>query len=315
MGSKLEFMSSTDEEEELKKRGYSLGTLLGEGSYAKVKSAHSEKNQKRVAVKIINRKKAPRDFREKFLPRELAIHITLEHPHIVQCFELLEFHNKVYIIMEYAGHGDLLEFIKLRGAIEEDKAKLMFRQVCSAVDYLHQNNIVHRDMKCENLLLDGLNNIKVSDFGFCRKIEPGDICKTFCGSAAYAAPEILQGIPYHAPFHDLWSMGVILYIMVCASMPFDDSNIKKMVREQLERKVGFSKSKKLTAECKDLIHRILEVNVKRRATIATVMDHPWMQEKKAEPDTAALKAKDREAKMVEASETLKSKLAGAKCCD
>lgn len=95
MGSKDDSMSLTDEEAELKKRGYNLGTLIGEGSYAKVKSAHSEKNQKRVAVKIINKKKAPKDFREKFLPRELAIHIKLEHPNIVKCLDLMEFHNKV----------------------------------------------------------------------------------------------------------------------------------------------------------------------------------------------------------------------------
>lgn len=95
MSSKEDSMSLTDEEAELKKRGYNLGTLIGEGSYAKVKSAHSEKNQKRVAVKIINKKKAPKDFREKFLPRELAIHIKLEHPNIVKCLDLMEFHNKV----------------------------------------------------------------------------------------------------------------------------------------------------------------------------------------------------------------------------
>lgn len=91
-------MSLTDEEAELQKRGYSLGTLIGEGSYAKVKSAHSEKNQKRVAVKIINKKRAPKDFREKFLPRELAIHVKLEHPNIVRCFDLMEFHNKVMLM-------------------------------------------------------------------------------------------------------------------------------------------------------------------------------------------------------------------------
>ena len=97
MNSKEDSMSLTDEEAELKKRGYSLGTLIGEGSYAKVKSAHSEKNQKRVAVKIINKKRAPKDFREKFLPRELAIHVKLEHPNIVRCFDLMEFHNKVML--------------------------------------------------------------------------------------------------------------------------------------------------------------------------------------------------------------------------
>ncbi|XP_048735598.2 testis-specific serine/threonine-protein kinase 1-like [Ostrea edulis] len=299
----------TDEEVELKKRGYSLGTLVGEGSYAKVKCAYSDKNKKRVAIKVINRKRAPKDFRDKFLPRELEIHTTLEHPNIVKCIELMEFHNKVYIVMEYAGHGDLLDYIRLGGAIAEPKAKVMFRQICSAMKYLHQNCIVHRDMKCENLLLDTFNNVKISDFGFSRKINSGDICKTFCGSAAYAAPEILQGIPYHGPVHDIWSIGVVLYIMVCATMPFDDSNIKKMIKEQLDGKVRFSKSKKLTAECKDLIHQILEVNVKRRATIATVLDHPWMAVKETESDKALHRARDREVKMMAASEALKSKLA------
>lgn len=98
-------------------------------------------------------------------------------------------------------------------------------------------------------------------------------------------------------------------LKVCATMPFDDSNIKKMIKEQLDGKVRFSKSKKLTAECKDLIHQILEVNVKRRATIATVLDHPWMAVKETESDKALHRARDREVKMMAASEALKSKLA------
>ncbi|KAK3093684.1 hypothetical protein FSP39_018880 [Pinctada imbricata] len=268
----------SDEDVELKKRGYTLGSTLGEGSYAKVKSGYSERSQRRVAIKIIDRKRTPKDFREKFLPRELKLHTNLDHPNVIKLFEIFEFHNRVYLIMEHAGHGDLLEYIKLRGALPDERAKTMFKQIVNAVEYLHQNSIVHRDLKCENLLLDTMSNIKVSDFGFCRSIEPGDLCKTYCGSAAYAAPEILQGIPYFGPMHDIWSIGVILYIMVCAAMPYDDSNIKKMVREQLERKVSFSKSKKVSPECKDLIYRILEVNSKRRLTIPQMMYHPWLKE-------------------------------------
>ncbi|KAL3874242.1 hypothetical protein ACJMK2_037285 [Sinanodonta woodiana] len=266
----------SEEEGELKKRGYALGTTLGEGSYAKVKSAFSERLQKRVAIKIINKKKAPKDFREKFLPRELKCLAMIDHPNIVKMFEIMEFHHKVYIVMEHAGHGDLLEYIKLRGPIPDEKSKILFRQLVKAIDYLHKNNIVHRDLKCENLLLDNMNNIKVSDFGFSRTFDPGDISKTFCGSAAYAAPEILQGQPYHLPLHDIWAMGVVLYIMACASMPYDDSNIKKMVQDQLSRKVAFSKSKKVSEDCKDLIFLILEVNKKKRATICSILEHPWL---------------------------------------
>ncbi|XP_050405882.1 testis-specific serine/threonine-protein kinase 1 [Patella vulgata] len=254
----------SEDESELKKHGYSLGSTLGEGSYAKVKAAFSEKLQKRVAIKIINRKRAPKDFREKFLPRELKILASIKNVNCVQMHEIIELNNKIFIVMEHAGHGDLLEYIKLRGAIPEDRSKILFRQIVEGVDYLHKHHMAHRDLKCENLLLDNSNNIKLSDFGFSRFFDSGDMSRTFCGSAAYAAPEILQGITYHIPLHDVWSMGVILYIMVCASMPYDDSNIKRMIRDQLERKVGFSKSKKISHECKDLIHKILEVNVKKQ---------------------------------------------------
>ncbi|XP_045175943.2 testis-specific serine/threonine-protein kinase 1-like [Mercenaria mercenaria] len=285
-----EVIVMSDEESELKKRGYSLGTSLGEGSYAKVKSAYSEKLQKRVALKIISRKKVPRDFREKFLPRELKIIGQVDHQNVIKMYELIEFHNKVYIAMEHAGHGDLLEFIKLRGAIPEEKAKVMFFQLAQAINYLHNRNIVHRDLKCENILLDNTNNIKVSDFGFARTFDAGDISKTFCGSAAYAAPEILRGQPYHLPLHDIWAMGVILYIMVCGSMPYDDSNIKKMVKDQTEKKVAFSKSKSISDICKTLVYSILEVNSKKRTTIPQMLQNPWLAQAKThqEPETTKM---------------------------
>ncbi|WAR20095.1 TSSK2-like protein [Mya arenaria] len=218
----------SDEESELKKRGYALGTTLGEGSYAKVKSAFSEKLQLRVAIKIINRKKVPRDFREKFLPRELKIFAAVEHKNVIKMYELMEFHNK------HAGHGDLLEYIKLRGAIPDERAKQMFRQVASAISYLHNISIVHS--------------------------------KTFCGSAAYAAPEILQGKPYNMPLHD-----------VCGSMPYDDSNIKKMVKDQTEKKVAFSKHKKVSEECQSLVNAILEVNCKKRLPMSLILTHKWLE--------------------------------------
>lgn len=184
--------------------------------------------------------------------------------------------RQTFIVMEMAGHGDLLEYIKLRGALEENKSKSMFGQFVDAIDHLHGLNIVHRDLKCENLLLDVKNNIKVSDFGFARELSNNELSKTFCGSAAYAAPEILLGIAYEGYSYDIWSMGVILYIMVCGSMPYDDSNIKKMIRYQTERKVSFSSSKKVSDSCKKLIHKILESDVNKRATISEIRNSSWL---------------------------------------
>ncbi|XP_044296704.1 testis-specific serine/threonine-protein kinase 1-like [Varanus komodoensis] len=271
----------------LKKRGYVMGGNLGEGSYAKVKSAFSERLKFDVAVKIIDRKKAPSDFLERFLPREIEILAKVNHRSIIKTYEIFETSDgKVYIVMELGVQGDLLEFIKTKGAMPEDIARKMFRQLCSAIKYCHDADIVHRDLKCENLLLDKDYHIKLSDFGFSKRLSRDDEgkvihSKTFCGSAAYAAPEVLQGIPYEPKIYDMWSLGVILYIMVCGSMPYDDSNIRKMLRLQKEHRVHFPKSKNLTLECKDLIYRMLQPDVARRLRIEEVLSHIWMQPPKS----------------------------------
>ncbi|XP_030073552.1 testis-specific serine/threonine-protein kinase 2 [Microcaecilia unicolor] len=267
----------------LKKKGYTLGINLGEGSYAKVKSAYSERLKINVAVKIIDRKKAPPDFLEKFLPREMDILAAMNHRYIIKTYEIFETsEGKVYMIMELGVQGDLLEFIKCRGALPEDLSRKLFRQLAMGIKYCHDFDIVHRDLKCENLLLDKDFNIKLSDFGFskrCSRDEAGKLVlsKTFCGSAAYAAPEVLQGVPYQPKIYDIWSLGVILFIMVCGSMPYDDSNIKRMLRIQKEHRIDFPRNKKLTVECKELIYRMLQPDVNRRYTVDDVLSHTWMQ--------------------------------------
>ncbi|XP_074062546.1 testis-specific serine/threonine-protein kinase 1-like [Macrotis lagotis] len=294
----------------LKRRGYIMGINLGEGSYAKVKSAYSERLKFNVAVKIIDRRKAPTDFLEKFLPREIEILAMLNHRSIVKTYEIFETSDgKVYIIMELGVQGDLLEFIKTRGALHEDDARKKFHQLSSAVKYCHDLDVVHRDLKCENLLLDKDYNIKLSDFGFSKRCVRDDsgrimLSKTFCGSAAYAAPEVLQGIPYQPKVYDIWSLGVILYIMVCGSMPYDDSNIKKMLRIQKEHRVNFPRSKHLTGECKDLIYRMLQPDVNRRLHIDEILNHCWVQQVKPKTQSSASSTKEGESSRA-GQETLK----------
>ncbi|XP_060699868.1 testis-specific serine/threonine-protein kinase 1-like [Hemiscyllium ocellatum] len=279
----------------LKKRGYTLGVNLGEGSYAKVKSAYSDRLKTNVAVKIIDRRKAPADFLEKFLPRELEILALLNHRYIVKTFEIFETSDgKVYIIMELGVQGDLLEFIKTRGALPEEVSRKMFRQLALAVKHCHELGVVHRDLKCENLLLDKDFNIKLSDFGFAKRCSTDDqgrplLSKTFCGSAAYAAPEVLQGIPYQPKVYDVWSLGVILFIMVCGSMPYDDSNIKRMLRIQKEHRVDFPRSKVVPADCKELIYRMLHPDTSKRLTIEEVLEHPWLFTAKMKETTSTKK--------------------------
>ncbi|KAJ8948588.1 hypothetical protein NQ318_007592, partial [Aromia moschata] len=185
---------------------------------------------------------------------------AVKHPNIVTVYKILEANQIIYMFMDYCQNGDLLEYIRVHGPFSEDKAKFLFRQIVNAVNYLHKLDISHRDLKCENVLLMSNNQVKLADFGFARSCrnELGEyiLSDTFCGSAAYAAPEILQfhyayttrlttyiptyyvhGVFYDPKMYDIWALGCILYVMMTASMPFDDSNITRMVKDQLSRSI------------------------------------------------------------------------------
>ncbi|XP_043911399.1 testis-specific serine/threonine-protein kinase 1-like [Protopterus annectens] len=276
-----------DEATALKNCGYIMGVSLAEGCYGKVKSAYSNQYKAHVAVKIIDKKKADNNYLEKFLPREMEILALVNHKNIVKTYEIFESSDeKIYIIMELAVNGNLLQYLKSRGSLPEDRSQKMFRQLAMAMKYCHDINIVHRDLKCENVLLDINYNIKLSDFGFskqCAYDEDGSILlsKTFCGSVAYTAPEVLEGIPYDPKVSDIWSMGVVLFVMVCDHWPYDDSNIQQMVSTQKMHTVDF-RSKCVTSECKDLIIHILHPNVLKRLTIEKILAHTWMQSTNSE---------------------------------
>ncbi|XP_066546044.1 testis-specific serine/threonine-protein kinase 1-like [Amia ocellicauda] len=267
----------------LEKHGYTLGSTLGEGSYAKVKLAYSARLKTNVAVKVVNRNKAPEDFLKRFLPRELEILLVLDHPNIVKTFDIIHTcFARVYVVMELGVQGDLLQWLKHHGALAEDFSRKLFHQLSLAIKYLHDLDIVHRDLKCENLLLDQDLNLKVTDFGFSKRCtyEEGTIrlSNTFCGSAVYAAPEVLRAIPYNPKASDVWSMGVVLYVMVLGSMPYDDSNIKKMVKMQRAHRMRFPKRKPVAPACKDLICRILNPSAASRIGVDGILAHAWLQQ-------------------------------------
>jgi serine kinase len=233
-----------------------------------------------VAVKIVTKKKAPDDYLTKFLPREIQVMKHLRHENIVGLHEAIETSSRIYIILDLADNGDLLEFIRSNGAIQEDEARRLFHQLIDATEYLHNKGVVHRDLKCENILLNHGNRIIISDFGFARTqhIMPDTnkrrLSQTFCGSYAYAPPEILRGIAYDGTLADIWSLGVVLYTMVCASLPFDDTNLKVLL-EQVSREVVFSRRRRVSDEVKDLVKKILVADVGNRLSIENIRRHPW----------------------------------------
>ncbi|VDK25682.1 unnamed protein product [Anisakis simplex] len=151
--------------------------------------------------------------------------------------QLLEISPFTCMIEEYAANGDLLQRIKRYGGIEEDESRFYFRQLIEALSYLQSVEVVHRDLKCENVFLDTCDNIKLGDFGFSRYMRAGDESKTFCGSRAYTAPEVLRSRPYSGNTVDIWSAGVVLYVMVTGLMPYDDRHPKKMLIKQLQHRL------------------------------------------------------------------------------
>lgn len=277
----------TSEMEALASRGYIIGDKVGQGSYATVhiadyKDPNTEKHQ-RLACKIFDRDKAPQDFLEKFFPRELEILTKLENPHVIQVHSILQRGPRVFIFMRYAENGDLLDYVKKNGEIKEPYAKEWFHQMASGLQYLHGNQIAHRDLKCENILLSKRYNVKLADFGFARYCVDRDghrvLSSTYCGSAAYAAPEVVSGTPYNPKLADVWSLGVILYIMLNGSMPYDDSNLKQLLKDQMAKKLAFrSKVRESVSQgAKTMVHRILEPDLTQRMTLDQILSHSWLQ--------------------------------------
>ncbi|CAL8254107.1 unnamed protein product [Merluccius merluccius] len=260
----------------LRRRGYRLGVTIGEGTFSKVKTASSKRHGADVAIKIVDRRAAPQDFTTKFLPRELAILREVSHDHIVRIHEVMDCPNgMLYIVMELAA-TDLLGRVQQLGSLPEDQARAYFVQIVSAVRYLHHKNIVHRDLKCENILLTVDNQVKISDFGFGRILgEHPELSSTYCGSSAYASPEVVLGLQYDPKKSDIWSMGVVLYVMLTGCMPYDDSDALRLVRAHREPVVY----PEIVGEaCKAFIPFILQFNVSARPDIQEVAESAWLQQ-------------------------------------
>ncbi|XP_017035418.1 testis-specific serine/threonine-protein kinase 1 [Drosophila kikkawai] len=270
----------------LAQRGYNVGHKIGEGSYATVITAgyaDDAGHGVHLACKIIDKAKAPADFVNKFFPRELDILTKIDHENIIQIHSILQRGPKIFIFMRYAEHGDLLSHIKKNGPIEEKQCKIWFLQMSKALKYLHSIDIAHRDLKCENILLSKRLNIKLADFGFARfcRDDGGREMKseTYCGSAAYAAPEVVCGRPYDPKSADAWSLGVILFIMINAKMPFDDSNLTKLLEAQRNRKFAFRRKLQdvISMQAKATVSVLLEPEAHARWNLREICNCAWLR--------------------------------------
>lgn len=282
-----------DDEEQQKRResvlemnGYIVQETIGTGAFSNVKKAFSKTLNQLVAVKIISKQKATKDVLNKFLPREIELVRNLKHVNLIRFHECIETTLRFYIVMQYAENGSLLQLVRKEKYLPEERAKSYFSQLISAVEYIHGMGVVHRDIKCENIVFDHSNTLKLIDFGFARgnmqpvlaggKIKPV-LSKTFCGSHAYASPEILKSVPYQPQLSDIWAVGVVLYTMVIGRLPFSNETKLNVLIQQTAAGPKFPKDRCISDECKSLIQKILQpANV--RISIEEMRRQLWLTE-------------------------------------
>jgi len=168
-----------------------------------------------------------------------------------------------------------MDIIIAHGRLQENLAKHFFRQIISAIDYCHAHHVIHRDLKAENILLDGDFRVKIIDFGLSNYFVPGENMKTFCGSPTYTAPELIQRKEYEGPNIDIWSMGVVLYVLVCGQLPFDGTSYLDLFTKILTCKYTIPDELNLSSECKDLISKMLVVDPNERIKIDGIRTHQW----------------------------------------
>ena len=252
---------------------YILGEKLGEGAFAKVRLATQIHIKEKCAVKILEKKllESSRDIQR--LKKEIKILKKLRHKNIIQLYDIMESKRNLYFVMEYCKNGELFDYIVSKKRLKEQEACRFFQQIINGVEYLHNQGIIHRDLKPENLSLDDKFQIKISDFGLSTFFSKNNYLQTACGTPSYAPPEMLEGHEYNGEATDVWSCGIILYAMLCGTLPFSESQEEIIVKKIKSH--DYVIPNYLSKDAKDLLNHILIINPKERYNIKQIQGHPW----------------------------------------
>ncbi|KAH1073789.1 hypothetical protein J1N35_026117 [Gossypium stocksii] len=257
---------------------YELGRTLGEGSFAKVKFAKNVETGECVAIKILDREQVLRRRIVEQIKREISIMKLIKHPNVIKIYEVMASKTKIYIVIEYVGGGELFDKIASRGRLKEDEARTYFQQLINAVDFCHGTGVYHRDLKPENLLLDTHGVLKISDFGLSalsQQVWEDGLLHTACGTPNYVAPEVLRDQGYDGRASDIWSCGVILFVLMAGYMPFDELNLISMY--QKISKADFTCPSWFSSGSRRLIQRILDPNPLTRITVPEILQDKWFK--------------------------------------
>uniref|UniRef100_A0A0E0FIB2 non-specific serine/threonine protein kinase n=1 Tax=Oryza nivara TaxID=4536 RepID=A0A0E0FIB2_ORYNI len=256
---------------------FEVGKLLGQGNFAKVYHARNVATGEEVAIKVMEKEKIFKSGLTAHIKREIAVLRRVRHPHIVQLYEVMATKLRIYFVMEYVRGGELFARVA-RGRLPEADARRYFQQLVSAVAFCHARGVFHRDIKPENLLVDDAGDLKVSDFGLSAVADGmrrDGLFHTFCGTPAYVAPEVLSRRGYDAAGADLWSCGVVLFVLMAGYLPFQDRNLAGMYRKI--HKGDFRCPKWFSPELIRLLRGVLVTNPQRRATAEGIMENEWFK--------------------------------------
>ena len=252
---------------------------IGRGTFSNVYKGYYPELKVEIAVKKINRRGIEK--MRKYIDTEIEIMKDLNHPNITKLYDVIYDNRKnyenIYLILEYCPNGDLTSLLKKKKIMDESEAKKYLQQLANGLKYLTENNIFHRDLKPQNILIGKDNILKITDFGFAKSVNSSDISETFCGSPLYMAPEILtyQKYTYTA---DLWSVGVILYEMLTGETPFTGNNLYNLVSNMKDNEVRIPNYTNLSSECKQLLFSLLQKDPSNRLSWEKFYNHPWFKD-------------------------------------
>ncbi|XP_072995547.1 CBL-interacting protein kinase 32 [Typha latifolia] len=258
---------------------YELGRTIGEGTFAKVRFARNSETGEPVAIKILDKEKVLKHKMVEQIKREIATMKLIKHPNVVRIYEVMGSKTKIFIVLEFVTGGELFDKIVNHGRMREDEARRYFQQLINAVDYCHSRGVYHRDLKPENLLLDAYGNLKVSDFGLSalsQQVRDDGLLHTTCGTPNYVAPEVLNDRGYDGATADLWSCGVILFVLLAGYLPFEDSNLMALYKKISDAE--FTCPCWISFNAMRLLTRILDPDPTMRITVPEILEDEWFKD-------------------------------------